>query len=343
MDIDIRTWIIEWFKEQTGETDNEIRSRTNENYFENCWMDSFTFISFITKVEEKFNISFDNDEFQDRSFATIEGLIKNIESKLKQNQGNYSESDIIDALKNIGVEKGDNIFVHSNIGFFGKLKGAKDEKDYYKAFKEAIFEVIGDEGSLIVPTFSYSYCWGKIFDKENTPGICGFLSEMARKDANAIRSEDGNFSVAAIGKNAEYFTKDAPDYSFGKGTFWEKFFEMNGKFCNFNFDAASTFIHYIERELKVPYRYDKPFHGKSIINGKEVERVFYHFVYDTDKPDTGPEFSRFDRRAKSKGLAKAANLGKGQIVTITAQDSMQLIKEEIDKNPGFLTRGSNSI
>lgn len=254
-------------------------------------------------------------------------------------KADYSKEDIIRALIEVGVEKGDNIFIHSNIGFFGQLEDASSPDAYYTIFKEALFSVVGKEGTIVVPTFSYTFCKGNIFDTENTPGVCGFFSEMVRKDPESIRSDDANFSIAAIGKNAGYFTKDAPEHSFGPNCFWERFMKSNGKFCNFNFDAGSTFIHYVEKTLRVPYRYDKAFPGKSIINGKEEDRVFYHFVYDLNKPNNGPEFTKFHKKAMDSGLVKTADLGKGQVVLISAKDTFELIKSELPKNTAFLIKG----
>lgn len=251
----------------------------------------------------------------------------------------YSKADIIDALAEVGLSKGDNIFMHSNIGFFGRLEGMNDKEDYYRAFKEAIFEVIGSEGTLVVPVFSYSFCRGEVFEKSKTPSVCGFLSEMVKEDSQSLRSEDANFSISAIGKNASFFTKEAPEHSFGPGTFWAKFLECEGKFCNFNFDAVSTFIHYVEKLLNVPYRYDKKFPGESMINGRLEKRIFYHFVYDLNKPKNAPDFSEFDKKAKELGLAKSRNLGKGQIVLITAKDTLNLISRELKNNPAFLIKG----
>jgi aminoglycoside 3-N-acetyltransferase len=250
----------------------------------------------------------------------------------------YSIEDVIDSLRSVGISRGDNIFIHSNIGFFGKLKDAVSKEDYYRLFKTAIFEVIGENGTLVVPTFSYSFCWQNVFEREKTPSVCGFLSEAVRKDPQSLRSDDANFSVASIGRNAEHFTKDAPEHSFGVDSFWERFLKSDGKICNFNFDSASTFIHYVEKVLNVHYRYDKPFPGISIENGNERKRVFYHFVYDLDKPSDAPEFTKFDRKAKQLHLAKTANLGKGQIVFISVKDTFSLIEEEIKKDAAFLTR-----
>jgi len=255
----------------------------------------------------------------------------------------YSKNDIKKALKEIGLESGDSIFVHSNIGFFGALKGANLPEDYYRIFKDAIIEIIGAQGTLTVPTFSYSYCHGEIFDPKTTPGVGGFFSEMVRLDSKSIRSVDANFSIAAIGKRAKYFTDSPSEHSFSDNCFWERFLNSDGKFVNFNFDAASTFIHYVEKKLNVSYRYDKAFIGSSIIDGKKNSGFFYHFVYDLGKPTNDVDFTRFDKKAKKLGLAKVVNLGKGQIVSITARDAFDLIKSELKINPAFLIKGDRIV
>ena len=77
----------------------------------------------------------------------------------------YSYEDIVASLKNVGIKTGDKIFIHSNLGFFGTLKDTNDPIEICTLFKKAIFEVIGKEGTLIVPTFSYSFTKNEIYDK----------------------------------------------------------------------------------------------------------------------------------------------------------------------------------
>jgi aminoglycoside 3-N-acetyltransferase len=98
--------------------------------------------------------------------------------------------------------------------------------------------------------------------------------------------------------------------------------EVDGKFCNFNFDSASTLVHYVERLLNVGYKYDKAFNRRSVLDGKEKEGVLYHLVYDHEKQNNGPDFSKLDKRAKELGLSKIANLGRGQIVVISSRDML---------------------
>jgi len=259
---------------------------------------------------------------------------------LRKNKGyDYTKEDIIKALMRVDLKKGDSIFIHSNVGFFGRLKDANTAVDFYEIFKDAIFSVIGKEGTLVVPTFTYSYCWGKDFDKKNTPGVCGFLSEMVRKDPDSLRSDDANFSIAAIGKKAQYFTENAPEHSFEGNSFWGRFLKENGIICNFNFDSGSTFLHFVEKSLRVSYRYDKKFTGKSISGDTVREGFFYHFVCDHSKREDMPNFEKFDLLAKSLGLSKTADLGKGQIVAISARDTFDLVQDQLNTNSRFLLEG----
>ncbi len=255
------------------------------------------------------------------------------------NKYDYSKQDIVKALLNVGVKQGDSILVHSNIGFFGVAKNAEKKEDYYKLFKEAIFEVIGEAGTLVVPTFTYSFLKKEVFDYNKTPSLCGFFSEMVREDIESLRSEDANFSVAAIGGKAEFFTSNLSVYSFGKDSFWDRFFKKKGKICNFNFDAASTFIHYVERELGVSYRRDIPICGKVILNGETEERVFYHFSRDVNKLGDIPDYSKFAKKAQDSNFVKLANLGRGQINLIEVENAFGLTKREIVKNANFLIKG----
>ena len=254
-------------------------------------------------------------------------------------KSDYEYNDIIFSLRKIGLEQGDSVFIHSNLGFFGKLKDANDSTDYNRFFKNAIFEVIGEQGTMITPTFSYSFCNSERFDVKETPGICGMFSEFIRKDTTSTRSNDPNFSISAIGKYADFFTRDCSSHSFGKSSFWERFLGKKGRICNFNFDSASTLFHYIEKILNVSYRFDKKFQGELKIGDKYETRSFEHFVYDKNKPQHTPNFEKFHNKAMELKKVNICNLGRGQITCISAEDTLNLIKKEIKIKPDFLIDG----
>lgn len=248
----------------------------------------------------------------------------------------YSYNEIIGSLKKVGLKKGDKIFVHSNLGFFGKLRYAINPSDYYLQFKKAIFEIIGYEGTLIVPTFSYSFMNNEVFDIKKTPSVCGIFSEMVRKDEDSKRSDDPNFSISVIGNESEFFIENLPRHSFGNDSFWERFYKKNGKICNFNFDSGSTFFHYVEKILDVSYRYDKKFSGTSLKNNENVNETWIHFVFDHSKKNHWPNFEKFSLIAKKLKKTKIADLGKGQVTCIRTKEMTELIKKQLKINPSFL-------
>ncbi|GAU80035.1 AAC(3) family N-acetyltransferase [Fusibacter sp. 3D3] len=250
--------------------------------------------------------------------------------------------DIFIAFKESGIKKGDIVFSHSNIGFFGPLQGVNSKNEYCRIIYQTLMDIIGKNGTFILPSFTYSGFNQEIFDKRITKSKMGILSEYVRNLPNALRSEDPNFSVVAVGKDAEYFIAEVDNYSFGAKSFWSKFMEKDGLFCNFNFDSASTFIHFVEKSLNVDYRFDKGFKCKIMKDGKVEDEIFYHYVYDLEITENKTSFEKFHEYVIENGYAKQVKLGKGEVVTISAKQTYDVVKNQIEIDPYFLRVGEVS-
>ena len=135
---------------------------------------------------------------------------------------------------------------------------------------------------------------------------------------------DRLFNIAVDGPLSDTLTQHLDNECFGLNSFWHRFLFQEGKFVNFNFDAGSTFIHYVEKQLNVPYRKDR------LING------MVYFSRDLNDPSASPRFERFDHLAREQGLVQTAKVGRGSIVSITAKDTYRLITEQIRIEPNFL-------
>ena len=83
--MNLTSWIVQWFLKNSNLSENEIDESPEENYLIKGWIDSLKFISFISDIENEFKISFSNNEFQNRKFATINGIVKIIEDKINEN------------------------------------------------------------------------------------------------------------------------------------------------------------------------------------------------------------------------------------------------------------------
>lgn len=76
---EVEKWLVNWLTVNGGNDGAEIEKNINESYFAAGFIDSFQFINMISDIEDEFDIEFDNEQFEDRSFSTVRGMAKIIE------------------------------------------------------------------------------------------------------------------------------------------------------------------------------------------------------------------------------------------------------------------------
>lgn len=78
-DTEIQAWLSDWFAERNPDRDSPLAP--TENYYDAGLVDSFGIIELIEEIEKKYDIMFDDDEFTQPAFMTIEGLAKLVQQK----------------------------------------------------------------------------------------------------------------------------------------------------------------------------------------------------------------------------------------------------------------------
>jgi len=107
------------------------------------------------------------------------------------------------ALRDVGVERGMTLCVHSSLGRLGHVEGGAD------AVVDALLEEVGAEGCVVMPTFPIVRSMqelidsGKTFDVRQTPSRMGVVTEVFRKRPDVRRSHHPTNSMAACGRGAE--------------------------------------------------------------------------------------------------------------------------------------------
>jgi len=252
----------------------------------------------------------------------------------------YSRGALAEALEAAGARRGDVVFSHSNVGFFGRPEEGRTPEDVFRVVLGAFEDVLGPSGTLVVPAFTYSYPRLEVFDRQASPSTCGMFTEMLRNYPGSHRSDDPMLSVVAWGRQAEEMTRAAPQDCFARDGFWGRFLEVGGLICNLNFDAGSTFIHYVERQLQVPYRYDKLFRGFCRgEDGQERQGSCIFFSRDLADASTLTEFEDFDRYATGLGVVARARVGRGNVLGIRARDTFAAVERGLQEYPRLLIAG----
>ncbi|MHB9036851.1 MAG: AAC(3) family N-acetyltransferase [Armatimonadota bacterium] len=157
-----------------------------------------------------------------------------------------TRQEIETGLKKIGLAKGDVVVVHGSLSSFGNGKGGAE------TVVDALLDVIGSEGTLVVPTYTYGL---DVYDPEESPSVVGAISEAVRKHPNALRSLHPTHSVAAIGRLADVITEGHQNvHAFARGSALFKVLQARGKILQLGATQTSnSMIHVAEEISNLPY------------------------------------------------------------------------------------------
>ncbi len=171
-------------------------------------------------------------------------MVKKYENhkKIKHINDIITKEDLVASLKAMGLLRGMIVYVQSDMQHFAYVNGGN------QSIIEAIQEVIGYEGTLVIPSFSEhlldpachknfrferdvyeemrATC--EAFHKKRTPADNELANQLMRNDI-VYRSNHPLHSCVAWGKYAKLICDKHPlHFSLGKDSFLEKVCDMNG-------------------------------------------------------------------------------------------------------------------
>lgn len=209
-----------------------------------------------------------------------------MQALFRYNNQIFYKKDLIYAINNLNIKKGDIICIHSEIYNLGIP--LVSNKILLKQILKSFEEVVGPDGTIIMPTFTYSFCNKEIYDKVNSTTKIGVLNEFFRKQKNVKRTNDPMFSFAVKGAKEKLFLKDTTS-CFGIDSVYDILTKNMGKlifFGNWELEGM-TYFHYLEELAQVSYRYYKSFSGKIIDeNGIIKEKKINFYCRNTEKKST---------------------------------------------------------
>lgn len=185
-----------------------------------------------------------------------------------------------------GIEKGDIVYVVSDILALSLAARENKEKFDIQKFIDTILEKVGEEGTVLIPTFNWGFCKGETFDKRKTVSKTGAIGNAAIKRADFKRTKHPIYSFMVWGKDMDYLADMDYQEGFGPESIFGYMHEKKAKALVIGLHtlAGLTFIHYVEQCVGVPFRYSKAFTAKYIDeNGQEEEKTYCMYVRDLIK------------------------------------------------------------
>ena len=117
----------------------------------------------------------------------------------------YTRERLIRDFTDLGIKKGDTLFIHSSFKSLGSVEGGAG------TVISALEAVIGEGGLILMPTFSLLPSREErvaSWDVATTPSTVGWLTEFFRRMPGTYRSDHYSHAVAARGKDAKVFVSD---------------------------------------------------------------------------------------------------------------------------------------
>lgn len=192
--------------------------------------------------------------------------------------------DVIFELSNrwskAGLQKNDILLLHSNLTRLILEFRRKKIQISAKTVVNSFFDVIGKNGTLILPLFNFDFTKGSPFSYHQTRSQMGYLTEEFRKKFNIVRTGHPVYSFGVMGGEMDRFKNIDNVSAYSQNSPFGLIHKLNGKIGILDLEEQNsmTFYHYIEEQEQVSYRYFKNFSG-NYINKNNVNKKKTYSIY----------------------------------------------------------------
>lgn len=257
----------------------------------------------------------------------------------------FSEAQLQQALQEVGLTSGDIVFVQADLDALGSECRSPSREQRSATVLRALRDITGLNGTIVVPTYTFSFCRGERFDTATTPTGGGPWSpsaeflEHVRTLPDALRSFDPIHSAAGVGPATIRLLGDLPATCFGDGSLQHRLRREGARLCTLGLDMGeATMVHHAEAMAEVPFRYRKLFTGTVVHNGI-ARRTGWVYEVRVQAPNFTLDASEVVEEALARGVIRQARIGRGIVQSADAQAFFDLVYRMLERNPWCTVQG----
>ena len=245
----------------------------------------------------------------------------------------YTAEDIRRTLMEIGAADCEALFIHSDVMFGRPAEGFRK-----KEYLNTLYEILNTLNvNLIIPTFTYSFPNNEEYDIENSKTSMGAFNEYVRKMTGRYRTDDPLLSVSVPDTLKPAFDH-VSNHSLGSGSALDIVHHMDKvKFLFFGAEMAEcfTYVHYVEKMMDVPYRFDMPFEGTVIYpDGTRKNRI--QTIHTQCEGAVLPKkYEHFEKEMEERCLLRKVRIADKYIACLSEKDAYREIKAHIEKDINY--------
>ena len=232
-------------------------------------------------------------------------------------------------LISLGLQEGQNLAIHSNMTTFGKL-----ERGVENAY-HIIRSVIGEKGTIVVPTYTTNLSKGEAYDPKTSPAQnMGVFSNYILNREGSVRTPSPLQSHAIEGPLKDKLLKANHNHSMGPGSIFEIMLHENFDLlllgCSFN--EGATFIHHVEASVGVSYRKWLNLKRKIVCPNGSIKQVTIRYYGLTKNSGLKTDLKTIQCLLQDAGscLLVSINHGASRIISLKTlfEDTSRLLSEQ---------------
>jgi aminoglycoside 3-N-acetyltransferase len=237
---------------------------------------------------------------------------------------------LISDLKEMGLKQGDHVSIASALSKVGHIEGGA------QAFIDALREVIGPRGTIMVNTYTSGFYIYQIdaanksppFDFQTTPSVSGIISETVRISPQAKRSQHPMSSVAAIGPKAGFLT-DGHGPNAPARLPYSRLAEIDGKSL---FIGLGNNLVALRHEAQYKAGLMDAVHIEACINYVDEDGQIQLFR-GTDVTACTRALPRLVPIMMQQGMVKEGTIGNARSILVYTKAALDLMTQMLQKDP----------
>mgnify|MGYP000678164952 CR=1 FL=1 len=254
-----------------------------------------------------------------------------------------SKNDIKKAFQDAGVSRGQIVYLQADLRNIGQIKGVKSREDFCRVYFESIFEIIGEEGTLVVPTYTTQVARFDIdFVWEETPSLMGVFSEFVRQHPGSLRSCHPLHSLCAVGKDKEFICKNNGANDFGWDSPFHRLLLKKAKILTIGLESGYVvgIAHPLEAACCLPYTYNKLLKWGVVVDGAKDRRQYFSTVRYLNINWEGYDLTLWAKHMRRLGGINSERLGGNWIHLSDYEQVFNEGSATLKDNPYFFLKES---
>jgi aminoglycoside 3-N-acetyltransferase len=239
-----------------------------------------------------------------------------------------------EAIASLNINPGDIILVSSDVIRLIRTIQINEGPCDISQIINALQDIVGDNGTLLFPTFNWDFCQGLPFDYYKTPSMTGALSGVALQRKDFKRTKHPIYSFAVWGKYQDYLYSLENTDSFGPGSPFDFLYKQHGKnlIIDVDYQNCFTFLHYVEESVGITYRYIKNFISVYIDEYSEKKEKTYSMYVRDLTLEAENNINPMGEVLEKMGIADKKSFNKIPFILIDLHQAYDAIKDDIVHN-----------